>query len=586
MGALRTGAFNPDDRQNGRHNHTAYAQLLWVLHRQRASGVLEIRMGPCSRWLHWLEGQPVLYWSNLPEDQLSQSLVYAGRLSREAMDAVVENMPPGAALADTLVALGLVTWPQVDAHLLDRLFRGIGAALLWATGDWSWTPCTTVRADRIDARLCPQVSTLEALWAGVTQHVPVDRVLPLLTLPETGKLYPGPDFGSCFPRLVRLAAEYQGLPEALQGGSHPVELFKRFPDSGENLARLLWFLSTTGLLVRSARPPTTVTPPRPVPRVAGRSALDPRRAAQRAAVRATDEIPTSAPAVITPAVITPAVITPAAVAPAAATPVPRRARVMARASTVRASKPVEPAALEIAAEIESEWVRRAGQDFYRFLGLPRDCSRFEIITACDELASRWTTAQSCSGLSEDVQERIRHLLVGVRLVLRTLTDSNFRAEYDRGLAAGTAPRVRDHTAETSRRIRPPRDLFLRARSLTARGQFDRALAVLVEAREGDPLSAEILAELAWAAGQLRSGAGADHEPVALLRQALALDPRHSRALEVFARIAVAEQGPGQAAERLRDFLAICPSALWAREALAEISRGRVVVVPRRQSGSS
>jgi cytochrome c-type biogenesis protein CcmH/NrfG len=102
-----------------------------------------------------------------------------------------------------------------------------------------------------------------------------------------------------------------------------------------------------------------------------------------------------------------------------------------------------------------------------------------------------------------------------------------------------------------------------------RGEFKKAIPLLKAARLETPSSPDVLADLGWATW--KTGSQEDDEaPGEFLRLALTFDPKHSRALEFLARIAIDQGEHAEAQDRLERFLAVKPNTDWAKAALATV----------------
>jgi hypothetical protein len=61
----------------GKHSRSGYVELVYALHVGRHSGHLTITHGRRTRQIFFVAGRPVLYESDLPEEELSRTLVYS-----------------------------------------------------------------------------------------------------------------------------------------------------------------------------------------------------------------------------------------------------------------------------------------------------------------------------------------------------------------------------------------------------------------------------------------------------------------------------------------------------------------------------
>lgn len=538
---------------NGEHNRLNFVRVFFALFRHQRSGRLEVRFGRKARQILLLGGEPISYLSDLPEDNLSRTLVNAGLVPPKQMAWIKDKLSKGESLEEALIMAGAIAAKELGEHKNNRVKLGIGSPLQWGAGEWSFSPRPTLQVDRIDPKLRPQIDSLSAVWHAVEHHVSMDAVFPMVSDPSAGDVLIDPICPALFPSF-QVDEALSALPEAIGAGESVENIFRKVPDSSGNLVKLLWFLEAAGLVHRSGRTADTTiedaiekayTAPR------ARMAAQPKRAASKAIPNTSRPAPTSQKRANTSA---------AAAKPAATTP--------------RLSAPTDEM-------LQHDYEKRIGRDFYAFLGLPAGSPVPSIDKKCKGLARRWRAAKAERKLPPDMLSKVDAMLNGVQLVWRTLTDSTHRAEYDKRLSQGRAPTVDDLRAKRPSRDKPaprpakaqpePESDLGRARALIARGRWSQALQMLKQARLEDPSSPDVMAALGWTTWNLRGDKGGDAEE--FLKLALTFDPRHASGLEWLARIKVEKNELESAKRLLQQLIKVGDDPRWAQTALRNLSRG-------------
>ena len=172
----------------GKHTRAGYVELIFALHRGQHSGRLRITHGRRYRELLFLAGRPVIYRSDLPEEDLAHTLVYADLIPQDRIKWIADKLSPDEKLEDALVMSGSVSKEQIEEHIRSRTRPGISGPLTWSSGSWSFDALSDQVTEGIDPRLLPDESALPALWNGVSQHVGTDEVLPAVTDAKKGQL--------------------------------------------------------------------------------------------------------------------------------------------------------------------------------------------------------------------------------------------------------------------------------------------------------------------------------------------------------------------------------------------------------------
>lgn len=529
----------------GKHDRETFVRVFFSLFRNRRNGVLEITFGKKSRALYFLGGEPFAFRSDLPEDDLGRTLANAGLIPEKQVNWIREKLGQGEALEQAIVMSGALTAAQITEHKQNRMQTNVGSPLLWGSGDWVFHPHPGIRVANIDPALRPSTSAIAALWSAVGQHVSMDAVFPHVTDNKAGMVALDPLCPALFPSLG-IEADFHGLIEAVGNGSSVEDIFRQIPDSTGNLVKLLWFLEAAGLLHREGRPQD----------LSFDQHID-------AAYQAPQPAPVKKSTGATP-------------------PKPGAA-----AAPAEAAKPDEGGERKRRPPLTDDQLRsahrkRLGRDFYAFLSLPPTAPKQAIDRKCKGLARRWRIPGKQRALPPDVQEKVDDLLAGVQLVWRTLTEDNHRAEYDKRMQQGRAPKVGDlRTASaapsgspaTAAEPKGPEisDELAEARALMAQNKFKEALSRLKKARVDDPSSPDIMADLGWATWKLQGTKNGDAEE--FLRLALTFDNNNLLGLEYLAKVLV-EQGDLETAKVLIQRLAkLAPDSTWAKKALANLNAG-------------
>lgn len=541
-----TAAASSDGVAAGSHDRQTFVCLFFALYRHQRSGVLQVSFGRKHRTLFLVGGEPVACASDLPEDELSRTLVNANLVPAKQMKWVKDKLAEGERLEDALLMSGSIEADMLSAHKRNRLKVSIGAPLLWGSGDWSFKPARSLRADRIDPKLRPSSESLAAVWSAVVSHVSMDAVFPQVTDPAAGRFDLAPICPALFPGF-QVDEALSGVPDILADGPSVDDVFRMVPDSSGQLVKLLWFLEAAGLATRADRPQKMAVEDAIAAAYKARpAAAEPTKTAEATKAQVTEPDSTSS----------------------------RR-----QASTPK-RRTFEPPSDD---KLRGAHRKRMGRDYYAFLGLPPTAAAAGIDRKCKGLARRWRAAQKDRALPTDVEEKVQALLAGVQLVWRILTDPAKRAEYDQRLSQGRAPRVGDLRAAPPQRSSsaPGSDSdagdetsaeHQQAKALMATGDFAGALPLLKKARLDDPASPDIMADLGHTTWKLKGTKNGDAEE--FLRLALTFNSKHLLALETLARISVETDEFELAGKLLKQLIKVAPDPKWAKRALSNIEKAK------------
>jgi len=547
-----TAAKASGAQATGPHDRETFVRLFFTLYRHQRSGSLEVSFGRKHRTLYLVGGEPVAFASDLPEDALSRTLVNSNLVPAKQMKWVMDKLSEGERLEDALLMSGSIDAEALAGHKQNRLKVSIGSPLLWGTGEWAFSPAPALRAERIDPKLRPPSECLAAIWNAVVHHVSMDAVFPQVTDPKAGNIDLDPICPAIFPAF-QVDSALMNVPEILTSGASVDDVFRMVPDSSGSLVKLLWFLEAAGLATRSNRTIESDLEGKideAVKTVAGKEKKAQTKPKKAAAKSKKDTSKQAA------------------------------GKGQKQSSSARRRTQDAPTDDQLRAAHR----KRMGRDYYAFLGLPPTAAAAGIDRKCKGLARRWRAAQSERALPADVQEKIEALLAGVQLVWRILTEPSKRAEYDKRLGQGRAPRVGDLRAAASAGstagAEPAQGQtaaggtgsdHLNAKDRIAQGDFAGALLFLKKARLDNPSSPDIMADLGHVTWKLKGTKNGDAEE--FLRLALTFDAKHPLALETLARISVDSNDLDLATKLLKQLVKVAPDPSWARRALANLGKG-------------
>ncbi len=493
---------------SGRHDRVGYIRRLVSLWRAGKSGIFQVRFGRRRQKLFILSGGVVACRAYM-ESEAARSVRLVG--------------------------------PE-----------GIGAAMSWATGEWSFQPMAAA-ASGVDPGLHPAGAMAE-LWRSVCQSLPASEAMVALSERGDEAILPGPELADCLPAFA-LPAPLDGLAESLGAGASVEVLFRAFPDYGPELARAIWMLDAAGL-------------------------LDPEDGAYVQCVRALMDV------------------RPVEEAASLISAVGRSAgRSRPQPGDAPASPPVRPAprapSRDLTGVLAAEHARRMGRDYYGFLGIAANAPQLLVDRICKRYIQRWRSASANHSLPDEARAQARDLFAAIQQVAEVLTDPARRRDYDRLLARGSAPVVRPGELPSPEDSGPPSILppvdappaastYERGRLLLERGEYAAAVRYLRRARMEAPSEPDILADLGWVTWMLQGtdeAAVGGEDPEEYIQLAMTFDRLNPRALEYLARIAMAGEDRDEQQRRLKDLLRVAPETEWAREALKSLMFARKEPAP-------
>lgn len=523
----------------GNFKDTPFTEVLFELHRLKATGALLLRREKVKKIVFVKDGVPVFVKSNLLTECLGKVMVRERMITdAECEESLRQLKATGRQQGAILIDLGSVSPNNLTYALQLQLETKLFDVFGWPDGDYRFNPkaevpgaITTldmtlarilyegVRRTYDDARAAATLSGLGALSVLLADD-PMDRFQDMgLDLDES-----------------RLYASLDGkktIDDVVGAGLLPA------PD-----ARKLLYALKCAQMIRFGPPALDGPPPLEEPRsaeLATRTPPDPqpslavieaRRAAQNAAL-------------------------PALPAP---TPAPATGGAPTWDDDETSS---ETALRERLAARLSDLQRMT---YYEVLGLERGATEVEVKRGYLALAKELHPDKHFAGASPAIRrlaEAIFHQVTHAHAVLTSTTE---RAQYERELAAGTV----GSDTERVRKILEAEDHFRRGEALLARKQFAPAREALAAAAKLYPDEAEFHALLGWASWEA-SPPGDASANIALghLDQAVRLNAKLDKAYLFRGRIFKALAKPQRAEAEFAKALQCNPSS---REALRELRR--------------
>jgi hypothetical protein len=574
----------------GKHSPEVYVHLCARIHEEAGGGYVHVTNGRHWRRVWWVAGSPVWYESNLPGEQLGASLAAVGLLDEIRLLELQSETGDDATLRDVILRHSDVPGDVLHEHLRNQVARGVSSPLVWARGEIGFEPLVALPAGILRSAVLASEPPLQLLWHGVEAHVRMDQVLGWVSAPEAGGVLPTDALADVLPALIR-GTPLAPLLDPLSKATTVEALFMAVPSRSESLITLLWLLELAGLVTRGGgdrRPPLANGGRQPAPSAAEQDESPFGSSVPAASVPGQRPPEASRPDAPDPLASRPGAPPPGS-RPGARSRPGRGASVPGGRSTSPGGKgPATPIQIELA--IRADHKRRMGRDYYGFLGVEKDASVAELEARANKLVNRWMRPMKSRRTPPKARELAEELLGTVRLVWRTLSDDGRRAEYDRRMSRGQAPKagvgprpadvstITSGTHSTARK-RPAEEFAAvgqmghrEAVNFIDKGQYDRAAGILRRIRQENPSDPDLLADLGWAEWRCANGDSDKKESAEdYVRLALTFHPDHPRALEYMARIALDQKDLDGARGRLRAVLRTTPDARWAQAALDALS---------------
>ena len=114
------------------------------------------------RRVFFMEGRPVAFWSDHPEDAFGRRFVDSGLIDGKALRWTQQHLGKEERIEEALVAGQLLTWPQVAQEQARHIEQGVDALSRMKDGEWEFRLRPEV-AGRIEVPL-PVASIHASLW--------------------------------------------------------------------------------------------------------------------------------------------------------------------------------------------------------------------------------------------------------------------------------------------------------------------------------------------------------------------------------------------------------------------------------------
>jgi CheY-like chemotaxis protein len=127
--------------QQGTLQQTSVPRLLFLLYRNRETGVLVVSKDKLRKRISIKKGEPTFVESNLVQECLGKLLVKKGRLSAEKCDESLEFMKlKKLRQGQALIQMGILTSSELDEALKDQAREKLLELFSWSNGDYQFFP--------------------------------------------------------------------------------------------------------------------------------------------------------------------------------------------------------------------------------------------------------------------------------------------------------------------------------------------------------------------------------------------------------------------------------------------------------------
>lgn len=127
-----------------------FALLLYRLHRQRATGRLELSRDQERKVIYLEDGTPVFVSSNQPKERFGQYLLGQGLLDQHELRVALESMHVDQnRLMSTLLRLGLLDPNELANALRDQQSARLVDLCRWTDGTYEWIPDALHEHERV-----------------------------------------------------------------------------------------------------------------------------------------------------------------------------------------------------------------------------------------------------------------------------------------------------------------------------------------------------------------------------------------------------------------------------------------------------
>jgi tetratricopeptide (TPR) repeat protein len=220
--------------------------LFAELSARRFTGQFQLSTQKTLRRIFFVEGGPVGFWSDHPEDTFGRRFVNAGHLDSKALRWAEQHLSNGERIEEVLVEGSTVSWEQVAVQQVRHIESGLDTVVRMKTGDWELKARPEL-AQRLMISAMPKANLYAALWKGVRKSVSADAAVQALA-GRSGAF-------RCEKSLAAICSEIEMLPEGLEQGFRDgktlEQIFEKLRDPAGELFQLVWFLECTGAVSRA-----------------------------------------------------------------------------------------------------------------------------------------------------------------------------------------------------------------------------------------------------------------------------------------------------------------------------------------------
>lgn len=536
-------------KAEGKHSPTQFLHILWAIQEKKQSGQLHIESGSFQKTIYFLDGNAIFYDSNLPDDELENSLKRHSIVPALQLDWLISKMSKGDSLEEELLRSGILSPQQLQEHQRETMQEGIGQCLSWEKGTWHFISHPWLK-EAISTDLQIQIGLLSGLWKGV-HRISNNKVYTLLSDLMTHKFQgKTEDIQRTLATLHLKGWEWFQL--ALLEGHNLSTLAQQGPNEVElDSFRLIWIMFHLGLL--NAEEPTEI-----FAKIEAAEPLERNVERQHQILQEQEREE-------------------------------RKRRAQERKERRARAEQIEELSLSL--QIEKDHKTRIGSDFYTFLEMPVDASYKQLEVQVRKLTASWKQWLKKS-LSDEDRELVRELLMAVQVVYAVLIDPERRPLYDQELKAGQPTLLKNPKAlylVEKRRKNTPKEASSEQRTqpqsekktsaeemrkerialLLQRSDFEKAIPLLQMARQEAPSDPDILAQLGWAFWQFKKD---PEQSTEYLKLALTFNGKHKDALEWLGRILVDQKDYEQALRILKHLTKIYPQHRWAVQTMQKLQK--------------
>jgi tetratricopeptide (TPR) repeat protein len=513
----------------GTHQPTSFLNVLWAIEKYSKSGRLQIDSGSFKKEIFFIDGKLFFYQSNMPDEELEKSISKHNIIPAAQLNWFLSKLESTDSLENELISAGLIDKNQLDQYKVNWMQEGVGHALTWRNCKWKFVTHPWLDG-KISRSLQTALSLPKSLWDGA-KLIPENDIFSVISGLMKHTFLGDKERTAQFLKeanieqmewLSNALAEGCTLDSISQRGEEPITAF-----------RLIYLMYNLGIL-------NSALPDKLFAMINNADPLNRERAIPK--VEQTKETKQ---------------------------PQDRRRR-RSRKQKIDQNAPISE-------QIEAEYNKRIGKDYYGFLGAKQAMTYKRIDTVCRQLTKKLKGWLKESSDNPNSKEKVQDLLMGIKLVHSTLTDPIKRAEYDSQLETSIAPMVENPRAAFTKKKRIEKEKAKKKGkniqandpilSLFSRNEYEKALPLLQKSRQQNPSDPDILARLGWAIWRVKHDfKGAED----YLKLALTFDGKHLLAVEWYAHMLVQKKEKEQALKLVLHLLKLSPNHSWAQSVLPSL----------------